>query len=304
MTSVSTPGPLNPGNVVSAALRMYRDRFKTYFGLSLIAVLWVAVPVIGFVVVAAVIAGAVGPSVGLFGLLALVAIVLLVYCMAKYNLYAGAIARLAFRELINEPETAAEARRQLQPKLWSFLWLGFLLLVIFLAAYLVLGIGVGIIGGVAGTVVGALLSGIFGEGGAIIGGVLTFLIVGLGVLFGMLWVVSRVFIADVPLSTEARIGASDSIGRSWQLTKRSVLRIQFVVVAAYLVTLPAVIVTLIPQLLIARLEPGSTAYNVGTLALLIVSFAINIAVMPFWQVVKGVLYYDLRSRREGLDLSM
>jgi len=26
--------------------------------------------------------------------------------------------------------------------------------------------------------------------------------------------------------------------------------------------------------------------------------------LPFWQVVKGVLYYDLRSRREGLDLKL
>ena len=61
MTSASTLGPLNPGNVVSAALRLCRDRFKTYFGLSLVAVLWASLPIIGIAILAVLLAGLVGP---------------------------------------------------------------------------------------------------------------------------------------------------------------------------------------------------------------------------------------------------
>ena len=45
MDSSATPGsqlgPLNPGNVVSAAIKLYRDRFKTFFMLALMATLWI-----------------------------------------------------------------------------------------------------------------------------------------------------------------------------------------------------------------------------------------------------------------------
>ncbi len=226
-----------------------------------------------------------------------------VYGWAKYGMHTGLMSRLAFQELVNQPETPREAQRAVQPKMWSFLWLGFLLLGIFLASYIVIGLCMTIAGAVVGGVVGAALSAIFGPGGALFGTIVTAIIVLLGIIFGLLWVVSRVFIAEVPLAMEA-LGASDSISRSWQLTKSSIVRIQFVVLAAYLVTLPAIVVTFLPQLVQLRMDPNSAAYNLVTVLSLFISLGFNIALLPFWQVVKGVLYYDLRSRREGLDLNM
>lgn len=271
MTSAATPGPLNPGNVVSAALRMYRDRFKMYFGLSVRAVLWALVPVYGW---------------------------------AKYGMHTGLMSRIAFQELINQPETPRDAERALQPKMWSFLWLGLLLVGIFISTYLAVAIVSVLLGMLVGGLLGVALNAVFGPGGAAFSAIVVGLITFLGIIFGLLWVVSRVFISEVSLAMEPRLGASDSLGRSWQLTKNSVMRIQFVVLAAYLVTLPVIIVSVLPQLAQIRMEPGTAAYNLVTLLSLVISLAFNIAVLPFWQVVKGVLYYDLRSRREGLDLSM
>ncbi|MEM6451059.1 MAG: hypothetical protein AAF703_12170 [Cyanobacteria bacterium P01_D01_bin.105] len=270
--ATSRPGPISPGNVVSAALRIYRDQFKVYFSLSARAILWVLVPVYGW---------------------------------AKYAMHTGLMARMAYQTLTNEPETARQAQKQVNPKMWSFLWIGFLLAFIFIAAYIVFAIVSGVVGFIMAFVVGGLLSSVLGETGIIITSILTGLIA-LGIFFiGLLQLASRLFIAEVPLAMEDGIGASDSIGRSWSLTKKSIGRIQLVVLATYLVTLPLMLVTnILPQLLLLRMDPTSPAYALLNIVLIVVSIAASIAVLPFWQAAKGVLYYDLRSRREGADLKI
>ncbi|MEL7358564.1 MAG: hypothetical protein AAFV85_15035 [Cyanobacteria bacterium J06634_6] len=307
MTSVpsSTPGPLNPGDVVSAAIQLYRDRFKTYIGLSTVATLWVALPFFALSVLAIVMVSLSLTNAAVWSLFVLCAIFLILYCWAKYSLYTGLLARLSFRELINEPETPAQARRQIAPKLWSYLGLSLLLLLIFIVAFIGIYIAAAIVGFTVAFGLGTLFNQLFGDTGAFIGGVLGGLLVFGGFIIGILWVASRFFIAEVPISVETPTGASESIGRSWSLTKKSIVRIQFVVVATYLAALPpALVFSIIPQFFLFRLEPGTTAYNVTYLLIMLGSVLISIATMPFWQAVKGVLYYDLRSRREGLDLSI
>lgn len=274
MTSSPSPtiGPLNPGNVVSAALRLYRDNFGSYIKLSALAFLWAIVPVYGW---------------------------------AQYSLYHGVLSRLVFRELINEPETVDQAKRQLEPKLWSFLGLGVLVGLIFSGGFMACYIG-GIIAGLAvGFGVGALLNSFLGETGAIIGTILGIVLFLAIVLIGLLWIISRFIIAEVPMAIEGRTDLTTSIGRSWTLTKQSVGRIQFVLVAANLISFPVVgLISFGPQIALLSVEFGSAAYWTLYFVGLIFSFTANILVLPFWQAVKGVLYYDLRSRREGLDLQI
>lgn len=267
----STPGPLNPGNVVSAAVRLYRDRFTTYLALSARATLWLLVPIYGW---------------------------------AKYVMYMGVMARLAFQELINQPESPQQAYRQVNPKLWSFLGLMVWMLLIFIGVY----VGMLIVGGIAGFVLGFVVVGVStaflgSEAGAVIGGALAGLVlIGL-FLIGLVWFISRLLISDVPLAIEASPDARRSISRSWQLTKASVVRIQFVVLAAFLITLPILLLSnILPQLALVRVEVGTPAFGIVYAVSLILSLAANILTLPFWQTLKGVLYYDLCSRREGLDL--
>lgn len=274
LASQSNPlGPLNPGNVVSAALRLYRDRFKLYFGLSVRAYLWLLVPVYGW---------------------------------AKYFAIAAMMSRLAFQDVISQPETPQEAQRQIRPKLWSFLGLGFLVVLVFIAAYF----GLLIAATVPGVAIGFLASGIFrpifGPDVATGIGVAVGMLVGLAIfLIGIIYLVSRLLIAEVPLAIEPNLIASASIARSWSLSQDSILRIQFVVVAAFLITLPILLMTnYLPQLLLLGVEAGSSAYWAIYSVCLVLSFLGGMVVMPFWQAVKGVLYYDLRSRREGIDLQL
>lgn len=264
-------GPLNPGNVVSAGLKLYRDRFKTFLRLSIQAYLWLFVPVYGW---------------------------------AKYFMLTGLMARLAFQQLIQQPESVVDGKRHVRPKLWSFFGLGVLMLLIFVAVYFALGLvaaGFGLVGGlILVGVTSPFLGSDIGAGLGIFLGILIFI----GVfLFGLIWVIARLLIAEVPLAIESDVTASKSISRSWQLTQLSFFRIQFVVLAAFLITLPVLLLSnTVPQLALSTVAYESTAYWVIYISGLVLSVAGSILVLPFWQTVKGVLYYDLRSRREGIDL--
>lgn len=257
--------PLSVGNVVSAGLVLYRSHLKSYLKLALISYLWLFIPIYGW---------------------------------AKYCAIHGLISRLAFQEVINKPETVSAARDRLDSRMWSFLGVGFgvalRLFGLYIALYLILALGFFVPLAIFGQQTGALL-------GALLALVL--------VIVGIIMVIrfySRWFIAEVPLAVEEGInGGSQSIDRSWELTKDAAGRIQYIIVLAFLVTLPIQIVTgYIPSIFQVRLDPGSTAYWIVYFISLALSLFGGVIVMPFWQAIKAVIYYDLRSRREGLDLRL
>jgi MFS family permease len=316
MASSATPGsqigPLNPGDVVSAAIQLYRDRFKTFIALALYATLWIAGGVLGLVLAIALLAGLFGVIGGdimaiLGGLIGfLVGLAALVYGSAKYYLISSVIGRLCFRDLIHDPETSLQARRQVAPKLAQFLLLGILLGLAYIAAYLLVGLAALIAGGS----VGFLTAGIFAAlinptAGNIIGIVLGGML-GLALLLvALVWIVSKLFIADVVLAVEPQREAPESIGRSWTLTNTAIWRIQVVFLATFIIQLPIIAVTnYIPSILLQALPLGTVAYALFYTLSLVLSLIGSIFVLPLWQAVKGVLYYDLRSRREGLDLEL
>jgi hypothetical protein len=261
--SPATPlGPLSVGNVVSAGVRIYRSHLKQYLTLSLTAYLWVLVPVYGW---------------------------------AKTAAISGLISRLAYGELINQPESIKDARQFTDSRKWRFLGAAFLLGLIFIGLYVGMAIAVGILFAFSAIVppLGILL----GIAGAIVA------------LFVLIRVYSRLFIFEVPIAIEEMMDATTSLSRSWELTKGSVGRVQWVVVIAFLITLLVQVpVRIINTILSAALPSGSTSMSAGgfVAALLIVALAILSAalVMPFWQVIKAVIYYDLRTRREGLGLQL
>lgn len=305
-------GPLNPGNVVSAALRLYRDRFKAYFKLSLLANLWVMAGAAGLAVVLITI-------VGLFALLGndwliLVGVLLglplgilpLIYGTAKYALLSALVSRLAFRDLIGQPETSLQGQQLLAPKLWSFWALGILMALIYLGAYMGIGI-LALIGGASvGFVIAGILSPLTNSGLGTILGITVGSLLGISLLLlGLIWIASRLLIPETILAIETTDKPTESISRSWQLTQTAVIRIQVVLLAAVLISLPIWVVSnYLFQIPTLFLQEGSAAY-IGLTILSVVSGLLgNILILPFWEALKGVLYYDLRSRREGLDLRL
>lgn len=257
--------PMSVGNVVSAGLVLYRSNFKSYFLQSVFAHLWVLLPIYGW---------------------------------AKYAAISGLISRLAFKELISKPESVSHAQETISPRLWSFLGVGFgialRLIGLYIAMYIAIILGLFIPVAILGQ-----------PNGFIFGGIAAFVLLIVGIIT-IIRFYSRWSIAEVPLAVEENItGGGQSIDRSWELTEGAVGRIQYIVVVAFLVTLPIQAVTgYIPSFFQLRFEQDTPEYWIVYFINLAFSLLGGAIIMPFWQAIKAVMYYDLRSRREGLDLQM
>ena len=285
LSSSGQTGPLSVGNVVSASLRIYRDNFKLYFGLALVASLWLLVPIYGW---------------------------------AKYFAISALISRLAFGEVREKPETVSDARREVDSRKWRFFWAGILTFVIYIGLYVVVTVAVTIAMAiglyVAGTIAAAILGG--GAVTAIIqqNYVIFSALLGVGMLIAFLIIyiriISRLLIVELPLAIENNIGARSAIGRSWKLSKGSVGRILWIFIVAFLVSLPMAIVGQILTGIVRRVffsglfAKAGLFYLVYYLLILLLSFGSGALVSPFWQAMKAIIYYDLRSRKEGLGLQI
>jgi hypothetical protein len=252
--------PLSVGNVVSAALRLYRSHLQQYLQLSTFAHLWILLPIYGW---------------------------------AKYAKISGVISRLAYQELIDQPESAESAHRKLDPLMWSFLGIGFRVGLQVIGVYLLCAI-------VGGIIIG-ILTAILQAAGAVVGGLIMFILI----IVGIIWIYSRLVVAELPLAVEEGLNGAESVKRSWQITQSAISRIQGVVLVAGLVTLPLIAVfNYFPSILQLTMEPGSSMYNLLGVISFITSLIGGALVMPFWQALKAVLYFDLRNRREGLGLNL
>ncbi len=308
MSQNETPmEPLSVGNVVSAGLRIYRDHFKSYFGLAIIANLWSFIPFLVLIPV---------PLLFIFGqlesqaLLILIPLwlLLLLYCSGKSIVNGAIIARLVFGELTNQPETVGDVRRILNQKIWSFLLAFFLLFLIGIVVWLGFYLGIGIVGVTIAAIGSAVQQNFVAIGIGVLIGIVIFVIA----LSFIIRLLTRFFIFDVPLAVEENITATKTLGRSWKLTKGYVGRIFIILLVGTLVSIPIgiivqVIAGIIQAIVSANIPVETTDPNFQLLSFLI-GYAIgilgNILLLPFWQAIKAVIYYDLRTRREGMGLEL
>jgi membrane-anchored glycerophosphoryl diester phosphodiesterase (GDPDase) len=117
---------------------------------------------------------------------------------------------------------------------------------------------------------------------------------------------------EVPLAIEEDITASQTIQRSWSLTKNHVGRVFLTLTVAFLISIPIyIIVQIIVSILqgvllrVVAAEPTSVGFQILSI---IVGYVLGLVsgalLLPFWQAIKAVVYYDLRSRREGLGMQL
>jgi hypothetical protein len=305
-------GTLSIGNVVTTSITLYKSNFKRYFQVSLRATGWLLA-----ILLVIVIAGIVG--VGLYAITnsALVAIPVAIgwivgtlYCSAKYATDRAVISRLAYQELIDAPETVAVATQTLIPQTWGFLRLTWLISLYFfliaIVAYIisiaaVLIITAIVIYGLKLTVENPFAIIIISL--AIIGAIL--LLFGILIRYYSYW-----FVAELPLAVEQTRSANASIARSKQLISTAVGRVILIVTIAFLMMIPINTLgngpSLIGQAMLTASKDLATQTIGGVLMLggLILNLVSELFIMPFWQILKAIVYYDLRNRREGGDLTI
>jgi hypothetical protein len=276
--NIGSPSPMQPlsvGNVVSAGMRLYRSHLQEYFLLALRAYVWLLVPIYGW---------------------------------AKFYALTSLISRLAFGELVNQPESISSGERFVNSRLWQFL------LTMLLMVLVGIGIGLGavILFVLLGVLSAALIGGVGQQGNPVsyVLFIVIAVVISIAALVAILWLLTRFYLVEVPLAIEENVEATSTISRSWELTQGYVWRILFISFVAFLITIPIQIavqvISSILQVVFLPLmteNPGffTLVYLLLTLAL---SFAGGAVVVPFWQTVKAVIYYDLRSRREGLGLKI
>jgi hypothetical protein len=303
------------GNVVNTGFKLYTSNFKPYLKVAAIATLWALLPWLVLLPLIAFFA-TVQDYYSTLGLLIPAWLVLLILCSTRYLAGAAAIARLAFGELTQQPETPQQAQRFTHSRKWGFLILtiivGLIFLGVTLAMYILAAIFIvaifAIMGGVdflRNPASAALVNPTL----IVTSGLIVLMVIVVFTLI-MAWFSVRFSVADLSLAIEPGIGASQSIGRSWELTRKGVWRIFLILMVTGIITIPVqvlvqIVMGLVQEATTLLFPPSSTNFVVFTTALSVVLALLSgIFLLPLWQSMKAVIYYDLRTRREGLDLEL
>ncbi|MDY6784655.1 MAG: hypothetical protein SW833_19275 [Cyanobacteriota bacterium] len=299
---------LGVGTVLRTALQLYRDRFKLYLGIAARANLWLLPPAIAILTFLLFLSEPIDYILVGFAILATTLLALL--GLAKFQTNLALISRLAFSLLVNRPETIQEASRQLFSRSGNFLQTFLLTVTIVFAAFvgfafcfLFLSYGSAFLILIASPNPKEDLVAF-----AIIFLLFAIFFVAASTLFFRF--VMRFSVFEVPLALENNLNAFQSINRSWQLTKGNVNRILFIFLIAVLVTLPVqMIVIILPDIVVQYFLRGSTdASTTSPRMTTIVIFMVNIIrvmsnifLIPLWQILKSILYFELRRQEEELE---
>lgn len=271
---------LSIGNIINVSLYLYRSHLKLYSKLALTAHLWLLVPIYGW---------------------------------AKFFAISALISRLAFDDLSSQQENISAAQTQINRQMWNFLITAILVIIIsLLGAILVSFIGALLIVFLSYLVGYPLPKGnpsnLFFKDWLY---TVIMLPLGISIYLSPLLFYSRLFITDLPLSIESKTSSIKAIKQSWTLTKNFRSRLIGIIIISFLLTLPILIVIWHGlSRVLAFISYNTLRYLITTqsirAALVITALTLitGVIIMPFWQVTKAVVYYDFRSRKDGLDLTL
>ncbi|MCA2659694.1 MAG: hypothetical protein IM496_14675 [Microcystis sp. M049S2] len=285
--------PLNIGNTINTAFRLYRDRFQTYVFFAVRACLWSLLPLVLQLILSQLLYQTITPEQGSDIGLRLFLFPVQIFSAAKYLFNSAVISRLAFQDIIYQPETAGQAEKKVKPKMWRLWWMQ--VLIGLLGAAIILPITLSLV----------LVSFIP------ILGVLLILLASFCLPVFFLWLSARICIAELPLIIEDNLGSWQAIKRGWHLTKNSAWRIVGVIFIASLLIIPAYILsvalasipfwfnssedwqTLTENPLFFR-QMAMFSYGLITIFLLL-----SILLVPFWQSLKSVIYNHLLDQKKN-----
>jgi uncharacterized RDD family membrane protein YckC len=293
---------LSAGNIVTIALRLYLANGGAYLLTSLLANLWVFLIFLGVFIAwipagIAIVASAQDRNWQLLAITLLVVLVVSVpavlFAIARFTATGGLLSRQMFKVLQQQTETPEESRQQVFPRIWVYargvIWTGLFMTLIYIVLLFVgyllyLAIWPFILGFFNSlqldTQIGVTL---------LVIAVIVLLLTALAVLLLLTYIGARLLFFDVVLALEERVLGLRSVTRSWELTQSQGWFAMTVLFISSIILIPAGFV--------------ASLLNV-VLVLPIAGVFFNIASFPFWQALKAVMYYHLRSRNEGLDFDL
>ena len=291
--------PLTIGNTINTAFRLYRDRFPTYVFFAVRACLWSLFPLVLQLILSQLLYQTITPEQGSDIGLRLFLFPIQIFSAAKYLFNNAVISRLAFQDIIYQPETAGQAEKKVKPKMWRLWWMQ--VLIGLLGAAIILAITLSLV----------LVSFIP------ILGVLLILPAFFCLPFFFLWLSARICIAELPLVIEDNLGSWQAIKRGWHLTKNSAWRIVGVIFIASLLIIPVYILSWalasIPFWVnfssfyssLESVEDWQTLaenplfFQQMAMFLTTIFLLLNILLVPFWQSLKSVIYNHLLDQKKN-----
>lgn len=293
--------PLSIGSTINTAFRLYRDRFQTYGFFAVRACLWSLVPLILQLILSQLLYQTIIPEEGSDFGLRLFLFPIQIFCAAKSLFNCATISRLAFQDIIYQPETAGQAEKKVKPKMWRLWWLQVLLALL------------------AGAIMFAVMVPLTLVSFLPIIGLLVILAAFFCLPFFFFWLSARIAIAELPLVIEDNLGSWPAIKRSWHLTKNSAWRIVVLMLIATLLIIPVYILSAALASIPLWINFSSFYNNLESVenwetitenplflkqlamfsyGLITIFSLLNILLIPFWQSLKSVIYYHLLRREE------
>ena len=282
--------PLNIGNTINTAFRLYRDRFQTYVFFAVRACLWSLLPLVLQLILSQLLYQTITPEQGSDIGLRLFLFPVQIFSAAKYLFNSAVISRLAFQDIIYQPETAGQAEKKVKPKMWRLWWMQVLLGL--LGAAIILPITLSLV----------LVSFIP------ILGVWLILLASFCLPVFFLWLSARICIAELPLVIEDNLGSWQAIKRGWHLTKNSAWRIVGVIFIASLLIIPVYILSValasIPFWFNSSEDWQTLAENPlffrqMAMFLTTIFLLLSTLLVPFWQSLKSVIYNHLLDQKKN-----
>ena len=130
------------------------------------------------------------------------------------------------------------------------------------------------------------------------------ILIGVGGTVALVFVYVKLALASPALVMEG-VGVLTSLRRSWALVRRSWWRVLGILILSAVITSLLTTVVTVPITLIATLASGFSDSLVPTvLASGVATLVAGIVTLPFSAAVTGLLYIDLRMRREALDIEL
>ncbi len=285
-TTNKPPQQISAGNIVNLGFHIYRSHLKQYFQLSLIAHLWLLVPIYGY---------------------------------AKFCSIAGLMSRLAFYEIIGQPESIKVAKSKIKNQLGKFWFTGIFVTILPIIqtfiAYFVFAFLAIIIFGLTSTIINFRQFYGLGTIFPILLGLGYFLIFMIVYIALPLWFYSPLFLTDPILGIQSNSSFWRTIRQSQTLTSGSRKRLILIISLSFLITVPVILTTyflfIIIVSMITLIQPDYLYSNstddstlTGTLYLVFFSIINGVIYMPMWQAIKAAVYYDILCRDEGLDINL
>lgn len=289
--------PLSLAELLDRAFGLYRQHFLLFVGIMAVPSLAMLImAVLGQLIEYAASPAAAAPAnpdqamvliLGVFGAITVVGLLYWVMYAVALGASTAAVARI----YNGQPATISGSYEAMRGRIGRLAWLVLQVALRLFGVMLLIGAGAaaaGAIGSQLHVVIGAIL--------------FLLLVVGGGGLF--VWMALRYAIA-VPPSVLEDATARESIARSVELTRGSRWRVLVLVFFTVLVNWAALFLFQWPFMVAAIVAgPETSAGFWFSMAGAVTGAAASALTSPLAVVAMAVLYYDLRVRKEGLDLEM